>query len=482
MFLTERFITARFTLFASLLFSLGACQSLTGSVPEPMPAASLAITNVTVIDAVSPVRYNQTVYVRDDAIVGIGPSTNGDLRADDVIDGTGRFLIPGLWDMHVHITYEPGLTRAMPDLFLSYGITSVRDTGGLLPAMLPEIARWRAPGVRAPRIFFSGPLLDGSSVVYNGESVPEIGIANASTDSARQNIATLKAAGVDFVKTYEMVKPDVFEALVAAAREAELPIASHVPLMLPARYAGPMVDSMEHLRNIELDCAANTGALLQERSEKIQNPGDTPGIRLRGGIHAEQRPRAIAAYDQEQCNAVIASLENTIQVPTLRLNTSALYQPYDRPDWAEHVQRLPKASRQQWLDTGKAWSERRATLPRESGEFSLKIVGQLNEAGVPIGAGTDTPIGSALPGYSLHTELERLVEAGLSPREALAAATLQPARFVRKRSTMGEVKPGFVADLVLLNANPLDNITNTRAVHQVISKGQLVWSEAATTP
>ena len=101
----------------------------------------------------------------------------------------------------------------------------------------------------APRIFFSGPLLDGGTVVYNGEAVPEIGTANANPATARENIAKLKAAGVDFVKTYELVKPEVFRALVNAAREANLPIASHVPLMMTAREAGPMVDSMEHLRN-----------------------------------------------------------------------------------------------------------------------------------------------------------------------------------------------------------------------------------------
>ena len=100
----------------------------------------------------------------------------------------------------------------------------------------------------------------------------------------------------------------------------------------------------------------------------------------------------------------------------------------------------------------------------------------MHRAGVPIGAGTDTPIGSALPGYSLHTELERLVEAGLRPIEALAAATLVPARFVRKEQEMGEIKTGFVADLVLLDKNPMTDITNSRSINTVISKGKIVHS------
>jgi len=377
--------------------------------------------------------------------------------------------------MHVHITYEPELTQAMPELFLSWGITSVRDTGGLLPALLPEVDKWRAPGARAPRIFFSGPLLDGGTVVYNGDAVPEIGTANATPTTARENIAKLKAAGVDFVKTYELVKPEVFRALVSAAREADLPIASHVPLMMTAREAGPMVDSMEHLRNIELDCSADTTALLEARSQQILNPGETPGITLRGDIHSDQRPKALASFDDIECNAVIAALRNTIQVPTLRLNTSALYQPFDRSDWQDAIKRLPAERQEHWQTQSAEWAKRRPTLPTANGEFSLQMVGKLHAAGVPIGAGTDTPIGSALPGYSLHTELERLVEAGLSELEALESATVQPANFVRKSATMGAIAPGYVADLVLLDANPLDDIRNTRRINTVISKGVTVW-------
>ena len=467
-----------------LITALSGCESpasnsTSGSASNRLlsqsSAVDLVITNVTVIDAQNGSRPNQTVKVSAGNILTV--ETNGADSAGagaQVIDGTGKYLIPGLWDMHVHITYEPGLTAAMPELFLRYGITSVRDTGGLLPNLLPEIERWRAADATAPRIFFSGPLLDGSTVVYDGNAVPEIGTANATPDMARANIAKLKAAGVDFVKTYELITPEVFKALTEAAREANLPIASHVPLMLPAREAGPLVDSMEHLRNIELDCASNAQDLLAVRRKAIAAPGSEPGIKLRGGIHADQRPKAIANYSQKDCDIVIASLANTIQVPTLRLNTSALYQPYDRPDWQQAVSQLPAASQSKWLDTGKQWSERRPTLPTQNGEFSLTMVGQLHKAGVPIGAGTDTPIGSALPGYSLHTELERLVEAGLSPLAAIGAATISPAKFVRKESEMGQIKSGFVADLVLLDANPLTDIQNTRSINQVISKGKVV--------
>ena len=466
----------------SLLIGLAltGCQSSGKEQPEP-PAriADLAITNVTLIDAADGLRANYSVFIQGDQIVAVEPGTKpgqeNSRQARQSVDGTGKYLIPGLWDMHVHITYEPELTAAMPNLFLSWGITSVRDTGGLLPALLPEIAKWRTPNAVAPRIFFSGPLLDGGTVVYNGEAVPEIGTANPTPDTARANIARLKAAGVDFVKTYELVEPEVFRALVSAARDANLPIASHVPLMMAAREAGPMVDSMEHLRNIELDCAGNTATLLAARSQQILNPGSTPGIELRGGIHSDQRPKALASFDDVECSAVIKALGNTIQVPTLRLNTSALYQPYDRDDWRDAVARLPAERQQHWLTQSETWAKRRPTLPTANGDFSLELVGKLHAAGVPIGAGTDTPIGSALPGYSLHTELERLVEAGLSELDALRAATVHPARFVRKEDSMGLIAAGYVADLVLLERNPLADIRNTRSISNVISKGRSVW-------
>lgn len=469
--------TPKLALSLLTLLALNGCASAISDELSTAPqVADLTISNVTVIDTDTGTRTNHSVFIQGDKIVAVQPSEQrGTFQALKTIDGSGKFLIPGLWDMHVHITYEPELTAAMPELFLSWGITSVRDTGGLLPALLPEVQKWRAPNAVAPRIFFSGPLLDGGTVVYNGEAVPEIGTANPSPDSARANIAHLQAAGVDFVKTYELVEPSVFKALVTAAREANLPIASHVPLMMTAREAGPLVDSMEHLRNIELDCSADTAALLEARSQKILNPGGEPGITLRSGIHSEQRPKALASFDDKECAAVIASLRDTIQVPTLRLNTSALYQPYDRSDWQEAIKRLPTERQQPWLTQSATWAKRRPSMPTANGEFSMALVGKLHAAGVPIGAGTDTPIGSALPGYSLHTELERLVEAGLSELDALKAATVQPARFVRKDKSMGQIAPGYLADLVLLDRNPLEDIRNTRSINTVISKGQSVW-------
>jgi hypothetical protein len=451
-----------------ILLILAACQ--------PAPSGT-AITNVTVIDAVNGVRENRTVVFNGDEITAI-QGADAELNVVSTIDGSGKFLIPGLWDFHVHLSYDDNFTEAMPALFLSYGITSVRDTGGLMPKMLPIVDKMRAPDAIAPRVFFAGPLLDGRFVVYDGEGRPEIGVQNATPEQARETVRSLKEQGVDFIKIYEMVSPEVFAALVETANELDLPIDSHVPLAMRASTAGPSVDSMEHLRNIEMDCASNTPALHEERIERLKNPGNLSGADLRSSLHSLQRLPAIANYDEARCDQTLQALESTMQVPTLRLLAMSLTPPWERADWDEALSRLPAAAAAPWLEVTR---ERRTSPPEDVdstyGEWGLFMTGRAHAAGVPIGAGTDTPIGIAVPGYSLHSELEFLVRAGLSPLEALKSATLRPAEYFSLQDQMGTIDVGKRADLVLLDANPLNDIANTRAVSTVVTKGRLLTQE-----
>ena len=457
--------------------ALGACA------PDTAGPRGTAITNVTVIDAVNGVREARTVVFDGDEIVAVQPA-DASVEAAETIDGSGKYLIPGLWDMHVHLTYDDAFTDDMPALFLAHGITSVRDTGGLIDKIVPVVEAMRAPDVLAPRVFFSGPLLDGRYVVYDGESRPEIGTQNASIEAARANIATLAEAGVDFVKVYEMVSPEVFEALVEAAAERDLPVAAHVPLSMLASRAGPRVDSMEHLRNVELDCAGNAAELHEERLARLAAHDGGPGFELRSSLHALQRLPAIANYDEARCAQTIDNLRSTIQVPTLRLNTFSLYPPYERADWDEVLAKLPAAAADEWREATAEWNARDRTEPPDTtfAEWSLELVGRMHAAGVPIGAGTDTPIGRALPGDSLHTELARLVEAGLSPLEALEAATVRPAEFLSLDDEMGTIAVGRRADLVLLDADPLADIGNTRRISLVVSAGRVLDPQTLPLP
>jgi hypothetical protein len=453
-----------------LSLSVSACD------PSATPG-SFAIENVTVIDAEAGARPGRTVVVEGDEIVSVLEAGRA-VAVERVIDGAGRYLIPGLWDMHVHLTYDQALEPAMSGLFLRWGVTSVRDTGGLLHELLPVVRTMRADDALAPRVYFAGPLLDGERVVYDGDGRPEIGTGHPTAEAARASVAALAAAGVDFVKIYEMVSPEVFDALVSAADERALPIAAHVPLSMRARTVGPRVGSLEHLRNFELDCASGPERLLEERSRMMASAGAEPGAALRSRLHTAQRIPAIAAYDAAECARMLQAMVRTIQVPTLRLNAFALRPPFARDDWYEALGGAPEPIASAWRAAGQAW---RADTPLQDTTFaawSLRLVGEMSERGIPIGAGTDTPINYALPGYALHSELEMLVQAGLSPLDAIRTATIRPAEFFGLEGVMGRIERGMRADLVLLAADPLADISNTRRIEAVVSRGRLLTKTA----
>lgn len=454
----------------ALALALAATLMLAACAPGA-PPADLAIRNVTVIDAVGGARPDRTVTVHDGRIEGV-QDADEPVEAAEIVDGTGKYLIPGLWDFHVHLTYDDRFTEAMPGLFLHHGVTSIRDTGGPLERVAPVVEALRAEGATAPRVFFAGPLLDGGDVVYDGENLPLLGIANPDPETARANVARLADAGVDFIKIYEMVTPEVFDVLVREARARGLPIDGHVPLAMQAREVGPRVQSLEHLRNIELDCTADPSAGVSQRRRLLANPEDLPGGALRSRLHGAFRIPSVRAYDEARCREVLASMMNTIQVPTLRLNALRLRPPYTRSDWSDALAKIPAEVAADWGSAGQDQGGRApdTTYP----EWSLFLVGLMDEAGVPIGAGTDTPIGLAIPGYSLHSELEMLVRAGLTPQEALRAATVLPAGFFGLERAMGTVEAGKLADLVLLSGNPLEDITQTRSIDAVVAKGRLL--------
>ncbi len=455
-----------FSVSFAVVCTLGACS-------PAAPAADLAIENVTVIDAINGVREAQTVVVDDGRITSVTPAGEP-VEAVETVDGTGQYLIPGLWDFHVHLTYDARFTEAMPGLFLNHGITSIRDTGGPLELLLPVVEALRAEGATAPRVFFAGPLLDGEHVVYDGNDRPLLGIANPDAETARANVARLAEAGVDFLKIYEMVSPEVFAVLVEEAGARGLPMDGHVPLSMRAQDVGPHVQSLEHLRNIELDCAAAPEALLAERQRILANPEGVSGASLRSQLHSLQRMPAVAAYDEQNCAAVLESMSATIQVPTLRLNALGLQPPFGRPDWDALLDKLPADVATEWRAITESSSGGGPMRDTTFAVWSLHLIELMHNAGVPVGAGTDTPIAFAAPGYSLHSELEMLVRAGLSPMEALAAATVRPAEFFSLSGEMGTVEAGRLADLVLLSGNPLEDITNTRTVVAVVSKGSLL--------
>ena len=463
----------------STLTTLSLCTALIAGCAQDAPeSVDLAIRNVTVIDAVNPVRRNHTVLIDDGRIIDIVDSnTAPETPASEQIDANGQYLIPGLWDFHVHFTFDKRFTDAMAGLFLYHGITNVRDTGGLLEDLLPVVDTLRSAGSNAPNIWYSGPLLDGKDVVYDGVNFPGLGIANPTPEAARANIAEIHAAGASFLKIYEMVTPEVFAAIVDEAGLRNLPIDGHVPLSMRARDVAPQVQSLEHLRNYEMDCVSDPELWLAARQAELANPANKPGNVLRSRLHTLQRLPAITAEDPVVCAETIEALKATITVPTLRMNSMDLYVPFARDDFDRAMDLIPASVSEEWRAARDALAASEEAVDTTFAEWSLRRTGELHLAGAPIAAGTDTPIGWSIPGYSLHTELEQYVEVGMTPLEALHSATVKPAEFFGLENEMGQIKAGAVADAVLLNANPLEDITATRSVEAVINRGVLLTRE-----
>ena len=459
-----------------LVFSVLLVSSLTFATPR------IIIKNATLIDAVNPVRENMTVVLQGDVIQSIeeSGSVTIDAQNDTIVNARGKYIIPGLWDAHVHLTFIPELDyKTSYDLFLANGITSIRDTGAVLDKLQPAIDYANENPDKTPRLFYSGPLIDGSLRVYKGKEpgFPELSIGVDEDTDSEAMVNALIDRGASFLKTYEMLSAKTFLGLLSIAKEKNLRVTGHIPLsidLIEAIDAG--LGGMQHIRNLDLACANNTEDILAQRQALLKNADSLPGSALRTKIHQLQRFVAIGNLDEERCIKVIRHLaaNNVFQTPTLTINTLDSKRFYADQEWRDTYQFLPKTLQKNWyigsIDMAK---EEVSENDKIFEDWSMKIVSLFNKNGVKIIAGTDTPIGFLTPGYSLHKELELLVEAGLTPLQALQSATVTPAEFFNLESKMGTIEPGKYADLVILNSNPLDSIKNTQNIHMVIAKGDI---------
>ena len=465
-----------YLIYRCLMFSVLLVSSLAFATPR------IIIKHATLVDAANPVRENMTVVLQDDVIQLIAESGSVmiDAQEDTIVDARGKFLIPGLWDAHVHLTFIPELDYKIAyDLFLANGITSIRDTGAVLSKLQPAIDYANDNPDKTPRLFYSGPLIDGSLRVYKGKEAgfPELSIGVDENTDSKAVVNELLNQGVSFLKTYEMLSAKTFLGLLAIAKEKNLRVTGHIPLsidLIEAIDAG--LGGMQHIRNLDLACANNAEEILAQRQALLKNKDSLPGSALRSKIHQLQRFVAIGNLDEERCNKVIRHLaaNNVFQTPTLTINTLDSKRFYADQEWRDTYQFLPKTLQKSWyIGSIEMAKEEVSENDKIFEDWSMKIVGLFNKNGVKIIAGTDTPIGFLTPGYSLHKELELLVEAGLTPLQALRSATITPAEFFNLESKMGAIEPGKYADLVILNNNPLDSIKNTQNIHMVIAKGKI---------
>ncbi|MBS0657170.1 MAG: amidohydrolase family protein [Verrucomicrobia bacterium] len=443
-----------------LRLCLLACLSL-GLAPAGSSAAErLLLENVRVIDvARGQAGPSVSVAVVDGRLASIGADTAVSEGARRV-DGRGAFLLPGLIDLHVHLfnhsTRRPPNEWTFP-LFVAHGVTGVREMRTQAEG-LPFVRRWeeqRAAGrLLAPRI-----LATGGAVVA---STPE---------EARELVRKTRAAGLDFLKLFSPHPESVWRALMAEARRVGLPVAGHTPQSVSALESAQLGQrSNEHLTQIYEACTAAHEALLAARRE-LDSARAT-------ALTARQEADILRAFDPALAAPLAVALARTgqVQVPTLVLPHAEAHafarDPRADPRWpllrADEQARWERLLREP-LSGGPELAARRW-------EVSRRLVGLLHAGGVRILAGTDTPMPTIYPGYSLHDELERLVEAGLSPADALRAATLWAADFLG-RGDLGRLEPGARADLVLLASDPLTDIRHTRSILAVCLEGR--WLERA---
>lgn len=415
----------------------------------------IAFTHVAVIDGRSPaVRRDQTVIVTGRHITASGTSASVRVPANArVVDGTGKFLLPGFWDMHVHTVTVAG--REMLSLYVANGVTGVRD----MASDWPTIRGWRreiaAGRLVGPRIVAAGPYLEGGDV-------PIAHILTRTPEEGRKGVDSLIALGVDFVKVHGQLTPETYFAIARRARERGIPFAGHVSRQVGARAASDSGQrSIEHLLAIPAPCTpaesialapryAVQGALGRCSSENLQ---DLYARFVRNGTWVT--PTFTAQYE--------VAMWPTHAVPG---DTLAHYIPKALRDFTAQIFPMPDSIPPGADSVGRAMFAKR-----------LSQVADMRRAGVGVLTGTDAPLRNSPPGFGLHEELELLVRGGMSAFDVIRSATYEPARYFGMLDTVGTIESGRVADLVLLSADPLMDIANTRRIVGVMANGR--WFDSA---
>jgi len=438
--------------------------SLIAAAQPQSDSNSIAITHVTVINpGTASVLPDQTVLITGDRITAVRNTSDFQPpKGTRVIDAKGKYLLPGLWDMHVHSAFGdwfPGGRDVILPLFVANGITGVRDMGGDIPVLLAWRKQITAGQLVGPQMIISGPMLDG--YLPNGKLRFPSSMPVTTPASAVAAVDSLKSQGVDFIKVQSVISHDSYLAAAAEAHKVGLPIVGHVPDQVRIQevvQAGQK--SIEHLMGIFEACSTQQDKFIAGKGDlklllETQNP--------------ELRDSAI--------NLLASS--HTWQVPTLVWQRGGTF--LDQLDWKH--QPLDKYVPAYWRDvTWRRFNDEMMPdllhdpLSRRQQYFArnLQMVGSMHRAGVPFLAGTDSAPGIyVIPGFSLHDELANFVEAGLTPMEALQTATSNPAKFLDSEARFGSIEPNKLADLVLLNANPLENVANTRKISAVVLHGRL---------
>ena len=382
-----------------------------------------------------------------------------------IVDGTGKFLIPGLWDMHVHLFNNSSRTgtdnhEAYFPLFIANGITGVRDMWSD-PEDIRRAHHWRqqieSGELIGPRVAVGSSIVDGIPVFVKNS----LGVSNA--EEARMAVRTLKNSGAGFIKVYWNLSPEAYYAIADESKKLGIDFAGHVPFSISATAASEAGQkSIEHLTGIAEGCSSKEEELRKEK---------------------QNRPVAdelLKTYDEAKCIAMYKRFarNKTWQTPTTVLHRVRVFR--DQPEISkdERLKYVYKSEQDIW---NKLLENRNDAVSIETRKQRyrqmLENIGKMQNVGVPLLAGSDLGNPYVIAGFSLHDELEQMVSSGLTPAEALRTATINPAIYLNMTDSLGIIEKGKLADLVLLDANPLENISNTKKIAGVLVNGRYISRE-----
>ena len=449
------------------------------NVGQQPDTSSIAIVHATVVDvSTGHLARAQTIVIRGNRISAVTRDDAAKLPIGArIVDATGKYVIPGLWDMHVHAT-GPGIDRLFLPVLAANGITGVRDMWGRFAWFDSARAQTARGALVAPRIVGSGHILDGAPAIWPGSS----GVKDA--DEARKVVDSLAAGGAAFIKVYSRLTPEEFRAAAEQAKRRGLPFAGHVPSLVSVGEASDLgMKSIEHLQLLTTACSSAEDALRAELVAAVASP---KGWDSAGVVGRAQVRRTIDTFDPARCRAIAARLKRneTWMVPTLTVLRSIAFLDDSTLASDSRLAYIPRWFSGSWnpkndfrfrMLTPADWA-----LRREVFALQQRIVTLLHEQGVQFLAGTDLSNPYIFPGFSLHEELRNFVAAGFTPLQALQSATIDPARYFAATDSLGAVAAGLVADLAILDGNPLADIGNTERVHAVLLDGRLLDAAART--
>lgn len=436
-----------------------------GSKPKT-PSQVLIFTNVNVVSVRDgAIAQGMTVVIRKGRISGVAKVGFVDEGHDiQIVNANGKYMVPGLWDMHVHSAFvSPAWDeKVIYPLYIANGVTGVRDMGGDPDALEGRRRRIESGELPGPHLILAGPFLAG-------EKSDRQTIAVNTPEDARQAVDAVKKRGLDFVKILSNVPRDSYFAIADEAAKQDIAFVGHVPYSVSVREAAAAGQrSIEHLTGILLACSS--------REDELRAQGLTALAKRDYATYGRLGPQIIATYDQTRAAALFLQLarKNTWQVPTLVWTeaNSRIDDPELESD--PRLKYVPTSVRTDWDPAKlreKTSPEEMATLKAEAAR-DLELVKAMHSAGVLFMAGSDGPDPYLFPGFSLHDELDWLVKSGFTPLQALQSATFNPALFMARIDKYGVVEQGRVADLLLLDANPLDDIHNTRKIFGVVAGGK----------